>query len=64
MGLRDSIAAMREPEHGLMLTQRAESLPRDAYVHLYKMSRTGAAADLIFCRTEAHEVFGSLGMSL
>ncbi|MGM0884625.1 MAG: nucleotidyltransferase domain-containing protein [Bacillota bacterium] len=64
MRLRESIAAMREPEHGLLLTQRAESLLRDAYVHLYKMSRMDTLADLTHYRSEAYEVLTKVIQSL
>lgn len=64
MRLRDSISAMREPEHGLLLIQRAESFLSDAYVHLYKMSRMDTLADLGSCRTDAHEVLTKVIQSL
>ncbi|RCW49155.1 kanamycin nucleotidyltransferase C-terminal domain-containing protein [Paenibacillus prosopidis] len=64
MRLRDSIAAIQEPEHGLQLTQRAESLLHDAYVHLYKMSRMDPLADLTFYRSEAYDVLTKVIQSL
>ncbi|GGD84394.1 nucleotidyltransferase domain-containing protein [Paenibacillus nasutitermitis] len=52
--LRDTIADM--PRQGLTLAERSEAQLREAYVHLYKMNRTGNLEDITFFRTEAHGV--------
>lgn len=56
MALRDKTTAMREPEQGRKLTEKAESMLKDAYVHLYKMSRADHSNDLTFFRMEADDV--------
>ncbi|CAM4161533.1 hypothetical protein L1N85_13490 [Paenibacillus alkaliterrae] len=56
MKLREKIAVMQEPEQGLQLANKAESLLRDAYVHLYKMTRADENVNISFYRTEAYGV--------
>ncbi|BBH24411.1 hypothetical protein Back11_57560 [Paenibacillus baekrokdamisoli] len=60
--LRDTITEM--PQHGLKLMERAEAKLRDAYVHLYKMSRSDNPENITFYRNEAHEVLTNVLDSL
>lgn len=60
--LRDKINEM--PDHGLKLMEKSESQLRDAYVHLYKMSRIHNSDSLVFYRNEAHGVLTKVLYSL
>jgi hypothetical protein len=64
MKLRDCISARREPSHGQVLTEKAETLLRDAYKHLYKMNRADDLDNMTFYRTEAHGVLTKVLQSL
>jgi predicted nucleotidyltransferase len=60
--LRDKIIEM--PQHGLKLMEKSESQLRDAYVHLYKMSRMNISENIVFYRNEAHGVLTKVLYSL
>ncbi|QGQ96488.1 nucleotidyltransferase domain-containing protein [Paenibacillus psychroresistens] len=64
MKLRDSITTMREPSHGQVLLEKAETQLNEAYLHLYKMSRENAAVNINFYRTEANAVLTKVLQSL
>jgi hypothetical protein len=64
MKLRDYISTMRQPSHGRVLLDKAESQLQDAYVHLYKMRCTDDVANTAFYRTEAHGVLTKVLQSL
>lgn len=52
--LKETIVNM--PKHGLKLMEKSESKLRDAYVHLYKMSRGSDPENITFYRHEAQSV--------
>lgn len=60
--LRDQIIDM--PQQGLKLMEKSESQLRDAYVHLYKMSRMMHSENILFLRNEAREVLTHVLQSL
>lgn len=56
MKLREGVTAMQSPEHAGRLAQKAEDELRNAYVHLYKMSRAAEPGELAFYRMEVGHV--------
>lgn len=64
MMLRDTISDLQEPGNGQPFVEKAESELRNAYVHLYKLSRAGGADNLTFCRIEAQRVLTKVLQSL
>lgn len=64
MMLRETIPALKHPESAGQRVEKAETQLRDAYVHLYKLSRAGDSGSITFCRIEAHEVLTKVMQSL
>lgn len=64
MGLRDKTIALQQPQQTLTFIEKAESMLRDNYVYLYRMSRADANADLTFFRMEAEELLTNTIQSL
>ncbi|MGM1047292.1 MAG: kanamycin nucleotidyltransferase C-terminal domain-containing protein [Bacillota bacterium] len=56
MKLREKINDMQDPKNGQHLTERAEALLHDVYVHLYKMRRNEESDSLSLFRIEAYEI--------
>ncbi|MCQ6560987.1 nucleotidyltransferase domain-containing protein [Paenibacillus mendelii] len=60
--LRETIGEM--PRHGLKFMEKAESKLQEAYVHLYKMSRSGDTENITLYRNEAQGLLTSVLYSL
>lgn len=56
INLRHMTSTLQEPEYARKLVERAESVLRNVYVHLYKLSHAGRSETIIYYRTEAHGV--------